>query len=222
MLKPIIQLPSKNTYSLNEPAYIIILHTTLGSYTGAVDWLRNIRGQNYNSSAHFVVGRLGETAQLALLTEGTWHAGAVSNPSIPARNVCRKSLWGTVKNPNKYSIGIEVASGYDIDKDGIIESWEKLYSAQQIKQVAELILEIERQTGRTFSSEHILTHRDISSYKPNLDLMKAMVVAEMDRIKYPSPSVTPAPSESELDVFLKNGDKVRGTVTGFKLILSKD
>lgn len=223
MLKSIEQLPSRNVYSLTEPAYIIILHTTLGAYTGAVSWLRNLNGQNPNSSAHLVVGRMGETAQLAPFTKGTWHAGGVSNPSSAARTVCRKQLWGSIKNPNRYTIGIEVACGYDIDRDGVLESWEKLYTSAQIKQVAELILHIEKQTVVKFSSKHILTHRDIASYKPNLDIQKAMVLTELAKLRNPQPPVVPSIPAPPVDdkVFLNDGDRVKGRVENDSIKLVK-
>jgi N-acetyl-anhydromuramyl-L-alanine amidase AmpD len=238
MLKPIQKLPTVNKYDLDEPAYIIILHTTLGSYDSAVDWLRNQRGQNPNSSAHFVVGRLGETAQLAELNEGTWHAGRVFNPSFAAKNVCRKDIFGRVQNPNKYSIGIEVACGYDIDRDGVLESWEKLYSPQQITQVAELILDIEKKTGQTFSSSTILTHRDIASYKPNLDIQKAMVISKLSQLRSaveptptPAPEPTPAPTDSTTtdgntfvfeQVSVNTGETFSGVIEDGILKITKD
>ena len=120
----IIQSPSPNHYSLDEKAYLVFLHTTLGSFEGAISHLQ----KPDNPSAHLVIGREGQVVQLVQFGRGAWHAGRVSNPSQRAKDVCRKTLWGTIKNPNKYSIGIEHAAGWDIDRDGIIENWEKLFN----------------------------------------------------------------------------------------------
>ena len=171
------QRPSPNFYNLLEPAYISILHTTLGSFEGAISHLTK-RG---NPSAHFVIGRLGRIAQLVQLDKGAWHAGRISNPSQRAKAVCRKSIWGRVKNPNKYSWGFEYASGYDIDRDGVIENWEKLYTSQQIKSGVLLHLWCEKQKNVVIDKAHILTHKDITSYKPNLEVHRAMFLSELQK-----------------------------------------
>jgi len=125
--------PTKNQYNLHGNVVAIVLHTTLGAYNGAVSWLRNLHGQNPNSSAHVVFSRTGQIAQLAEFNRGTWHAGGVRNPSQRAKNVLPKYWSGRLKNPNRYTIGLEVASGYDVDRDGVLETWEKAYTPTQIK-----------------------------------------------------------------------------------------
>ena len=149
-----------NQYALDGAIKAIILHTTLGAYNGAVNWLmkspeQRLRetGKKSYSSAHYVIGRNGEITQLAPLDRGTWHAGAISNPSPAAKAVLPKHAWGSLKNPNKSTIGIEFASGYDIDRDGVLESWERLYTPQQVKACVWLILnEIEPQLKKQFSA----------------------------------------------------------------------
>ncbi len=173
----IIQRPSPNFYDLLEPAYISILHTTLGSFEGAIEHLTT-KG---NPSAHFVIGRLGQIAQLVSLDKGAWHAGAIYRPSQRAKAVCRKTAWGKLKNPNRYSWGFEYASGYDIDRDGVIESWEKLYTPTQIKAGVLLHMWCEDRKKITIDGAHTLTHQDITNYKPNLDVHRLMFLSELQK-----------------------------------------
>jgi N-acetyl-anhydromuramyl-L-alanine amidase AmpD len=100
---------------------VVVLHFTLGSYGGAVSWLLNANRPN-RSSSHFVIGRKeGEITQLVRITDIAWHAGVVSNPNDRAKKIMRKNLDGTYVNPNQYTIGIELAAGYDVDQDGVVE-----------------------------------------------------------------------------------------------------
>lgn len=196
------QKPSPNFYDLKRTPEIIVLHTTLGAYEGAIEWLR----KPGNSSAHFVISRFGEITQLVQLDKGAWHAGRVSNPSPRANKVLSKTIWGTTENPNKYSIGVEFASGYDIDRDGILESWEQAYSPQQIKAAVQLHLWIEQQLGVTIDRGHVLTHRDIASYKPDLEKQRAMYLAELEKQRNIDP--VPAPPTDQEDVItLEFGEK---------------
>src|SRR5918911_2151635 len=51
---------------------MIVIHTTEGHFLGSVRWLANARS---GGSAHFVVSRHGEIAQLVSVTDVAWHAG---------------------------------------------------------------------------------------------------------------------------------------------------
>lgn len=215
MLKKIEEKLSPNFFDLTEKPYIIVLHTTLGSYKGAVEWLRTSPsarlkrvGKKSYSSAHFVIGRLGETSQLVNLDKGAWHAGAVSKPSKRAKDVCRKNVFGKIQNPNRYSVGIELASGYDINKNKKIENWEKSYTPEQIKQCAQLILYIEKELDIKIEDKYILTHQDITSYKPDLENERRMILAELKNLRSKT-------------VSFKDGDKLIGSVVGNKIILEK-
>ena len=92
------QRPSANFYNLKYPAEMLVLHTTLGSFEGSVNYLQ----RKNNPSAHFVIGREGQIAQLVQLDKGAWHAGRISKPSVRAKAVFRKYAWGAYINPNKY------------------------------------------------------------------------------------------------------------------------
>ena len=199
-----------NQYELWGDVEALVLHTTLGAYAGAVRWLmmsaaerKRRYGKATYSSAHAVFGREGEITELAPPNKGTWHAGAISNPSKRALDVLPKNAWGKLKNPNRFTIGLEFASGYDIDKDAVIEDWEKLYTEKQVQAAAWYILnELEPKIGKKFDAHNIITHRDIASYKPDLEIQRSMVIMELARQRrikenppQPTPPPTPAPVE---------------------------
>ncbi len=196
-----------NWYELDEPAFLIVLHATTSPAKQAIDWLKTtpedrlrLYGTKTYSSANAVFSRLGDITELAGPDRGTWHAGKISNPSERAKKVLRKDFLGRFKNPNKYSIGLEVAAHWDIDKDGILEGWEKLYSPQAVKSVASYILHLEKKLGRQFPNHHILTHKDITSYKPDIEIARAMVLTEIMKQRVAAATeLSPAPIEPVIE-----------------------
>ena len=181
--------PSPNFSELKGKVRAIVLHTTLGSYQSAVSWLRTspeerekMTGKKSYSSAHVVIGRNGEIALLIGFDLAAWHAGSVDRPSARAKKVLKRTLTG-LENPNGYTIGIEFASGYDVDGDLRIEDWEKMYTPAQVKSAVWLLKEvIELAVEKEFTEDEILTHRDITSYKPNLELQRELFLAELRRV----------------------------------------
>lgn len=190
----VVKKDTPNKYPGQNNPEFIVLHSTIGAYEGAVSWLRNPAS---SASAHAVFGRVGEITQLMDFKDGAWHAGRVSNPSELGKQHLKRSLTG-YQNPNRYSIGLEVASGYDIDRDGVLETWEKQYSPQQIKAVAWYIV---NEIDPRFGQLPIITHKDIASYKPDLDLMRVMVVSEVNKLRNPQVPPTPEPPSSDIKAF---------------------
>lgn len=220
-MQPIKFKATPNTSATHLKFDGVVLHLTMGSFDGAVEWLRTtpeerlrLHGLKSYSSAHVVFGRLGETTQLAKLDRMTWHSGVISNPSVRGKLAMKKKLFGW-ENPNKHMLGYEFAGGYDIDRDGIIESWEKLYSPQQIKQAVLVHLEFEKQMGRVIPDHKIITHSDITSYKPNLDIARSMFLAELEKQRnvatLPTPSVQVLPMESK--TILVTGENLQVKIT---------
>ncbi len=146
---------------------VVVLHFTLGAYRGAVEWLSNANRPN-RSSAHFVIGRnAGEAIQLVKVTDIAWHAGVVSNPNERARRVMKKNLDGTWVNPNQYTIGIELAAGYDVDQDGAVEPNENDITEWQYQQLTELVKAFANNPDTAFvlDEKNIIIHGDITDYK---------------------------------------------------------
>ena len=209
--------PTPNTYELHQAPLTIVFHTTLGAFNGAVEWLRMTpeerekrTGRKSWSSAHAVFGRHGEVAKLAEVNVGTWHAGAIYKPSQRALKMLPTNISGRLKNPNRASIGLEFAAGWDIDRDGVLEGWEKLYTPVQIKNAAQYIIEeIEPAIKKyhsieiQFSGASSCTHKDISASKPDLEIQRAMVLAELQKqraAKVVQPKPTPTPEEKTEEV----------------------
>ena len=146
---------------------VVVLHFTLGTYSGAVEWLSNANRPN-RSSAHFVIGRNpGEAIQLVKVTDIAWHAGVVSNPDERAKRVMKKNVDGTWVNPNQYTIGIELAAGYDVDQDGAVEPNENDITEWQYQQLTELVKAFANNPDTTFvlDEKNIIIHGDITDYK---------------------------------------------------------
>lgn len=224
--------PTPNTYPLDTPPVTLVLHTTLGSFDGAVQWLRTTpeqrqkrHGKKSYSSAHVVFGRYGEIAELAGVDVGTWHAGGVSKPSKRAKEILPKNVLGRLKNPNKSTIGLEFASGYDIDKDGVIESWEKLYTKSQIKASVWYVLNrlepqiLEKYGVKIeFSDDSTITHKDIASYKPDLEIQRSMFLAELNKQRSKTkPPVIVEPEQLEI----KDGESFTVEVKDSRTVIIK-
>ena len=170
--------PSPNQSNTNYKKTIVIIHTTLGSFVGAKAWLKN---PNSGVSANYIIGRTGQIVELVDPTKMAWHSGRISNPSNAAKAVMKTTPWGSYVNPNKYSVGIEFAAGYDADHDGQIEPDERQYTDKQIKIGAELIKYLaDRDDLEVVLKESIiLTHQDFTSYKPNLQESRDRLLKEI-------------------------------------------
>src|SRR5574343_1292028 len=158
-----MNIPFKQTPNYtpsNTKKSVVVLHFTLGSYVGAVSWLSNANRPN-RSSSHFVIGRKpGEIVQLVKLTDIAWHAGVISNPNDRAKKVMLKNLDGSWVNPNQYTIGIELAAGYDVDQDGVVEPSENDITEWQYDQLIELIKSFANNPETTFilDPKNIIIH----------------------------------------------------------------
>jgi len=180
------QMPTPNVSNTNYKMEGVVLHLTIGAFKGAVEWLRmspeeRLRrtGVKSWSSAHVVFDRnSGKIAQLAPFNKMSWHAGVIKKPSARARAVMKRDMFVYV-NPNKYLIGFEFTGGYDIDRDGIIEGWEKLFTTRQIKDAVQVHLLAEKELG--YELPVILTHKDISISKPNIEIPRMMYIAELNK-----------------------------------------
>jgi len=159
----------------------IVLHFTLGSYGGAVEWLCNQNRPN-RSSSHFVIGRNhGEIVQLVKLTDIAWHAGNVSNPNDRAKRIMQKNMDGSWVNPNQYTIGIELAAGYDVDRDGTVEPNENDITEWQYQTLTELVKSFANNPDTSFVLEekNIIIHGDSCDYKEKPEIVRTNLLARL-------------------------------------------
>ncbi len=177
-----IQLKQTPNYAPSDTKKVaIVLHFTLGAYAGAVNWLSNANRPN-RSSAHFVIGRKeGEIVQLVKVTDIAWHAGVVSNPNDRAKKIMRKNLDGSWVNPNQYTIGIELAAGYDVDQDGTLEPSENDITEWQYQQLTELVKSFANNPDTAFvlDEKNIVVHGDITDYKEKPEIVRTELLKRL-------------------------------------------
>ncbi len=159
----------------------VVLHFTLGAYKGAVEWLCNANRPN-RSSAHYVIGRnTGEIIQLVKLTDIAWHAGVVSNPNDRAQRIMEKNFPDLWVNPNQYTIGIELAAGYDVDHDGVVELSENNITEWQYEQLTKLVQSFANNPDTAFvlDEKNILIHGDITDYKEKPEIVRTELLKRL-------------------------------------------
>lgn len=175
---------------------VIVLHFTLGSYLGAVSWLMNANRPN-RSSSHFVIGRKeGEITQLVKITDIAWHAGVISNPNDRAKRVMKKNLDSSWVNPNQYTIGIELAAGYDVDQDGVVEPNENDITEWQYQQLTELVKSFANNPDTAFvlDEKNIIIHGDIADYKEKPEIVRSELLKRL----FPVPPVSKEGIKSQI------------------------
>lgn len=97
IIAEITQHPSPNRSSRGGVAIdTIVLHATAGSYEGALAWLTSPRPR---VSAHYLIDKFGNIAQLVPIAEKAWHAG--------------RSVFKGRYGMNASSVGIELANAND-------------------------------------------------------------------------------------------------------------
>lgn len=169
----IINIPSPN-FSTGRRGFApitIVIHIMEGTLTGTDSWFRNPASQ---VSAHYGIGRTGETHQYVKETDTAWHAGRVNAPSW--RLI--KPSGTTFINPNYYTIGIEHEGNEDSD-------WtDAMYNAS-----AELVKLISARWNIPLNRDHIIGHHEIYSLKTcpgsKVDLNKLIALASGNVIPPP-------------------------------------
>lgn len=88
---PFRQTPNVSAGRKLDPRFLVMHYTAGRNFQSSVSWLTDAAAK---ASAHLVIGRGGEIAQLAPFDAVTWHAGV--------------SQWRGLSGLNAYSIGIEL------------------------------------------------------------------------------------------------------------------
>ncbi len=138
----------------------IVVHTTVGSFSSAVNWFTDPAS---GVSAHYLVGLSGRVARFVQEDDTAQHAFRVHEPSTPLV---------THANPNFYTVGIEFEDGGDphgVDRPD-----------EQYQAGAELIHAVASRWGIPLDHDHVVGHRRIYSLKTcpgNLDVERLIVEA---------------------------------------------
>lgn len=92
-----------------------------------------------------------------------------------------KNLDGSYINPNQYTIGIELAAGYDIDKDGVVEPNENDITEWQYQELTDLIKTISTMPETSFVLEpkNIIVHGDITDYKEKPEIVRTELLKRL-------------------------------------------
>ena len=180
-----MNIPFQQTLNYTPPGTqrktAIVLHLTLGAYRGAVEWLCSANRPN-RTSAHFVIGReQGEIVQLVKVSDIAWHAGIINNPNDRAKRIMLKNLDGSWVNPNQYTIGIELAAGYDVDQDGMVEPNENNITEWQYQALTDLVKSFAGNPDISFvlDEKNIVIHGDIADYKEKPEIVRTNLLARL-------------------------------------------
>ena len=180
-----MNIPFQQTLNYTPPGtqrkIAVVLHLTLGAYRGAVEWLCNANRPN-RTSAHFVIGReQGEIVQLVKVGDIAWHAGIINNPNDRAKRIMLKNLDGSWVNPNQYTIGIELAAGYDVDQDGMVEPNENNITEWQYQALTDLVKSFAGNPDISFvlDEKNIVIHGDIADYKEKPEIVRTNLLARL-------------------------------------------
>ena len=141
---------------------LIVLHTTVGSWSGTIDWFGR---KESRVSSHYLVGLDGRVAQFVDEQDTARHAGKVLDPSC-------ELVIERGGNPNLYSVGVEFEDGgspHDADRP-----------AAQYASGAYLVAGVASRWGIPLDRRHVIGHREITTAKEcpgNLDVDRVVADA---------------------------------------------
>jgi len=141
---------------------MIVVHTTVGSFAGALAWFASPDSQ---VSAHYVVALDGRLAQLVDEENTARHAGRVLRPTA-------RLIADTGDDPNLVSVGIEFEDGgdpLDVERPPV-----------QYETGAQLIAEITARWAIPLDRDHVIGHREVFAAKDcpgNLDVERLLAEA---------------------------------------------
>jgi N-acetylmuramoyl-L-alanine amidase len=145
-----------------ETPSLIVLHTTVGTWSGTIDWFARPESR---VSAHYLVALDGRIAQFVEEGDVARHAGRVREPTS-ALVIERGG------NPNLYSIGIEFEDG---GKPFVVERPPAQYDSG-----AYLVARAASRWHIPLDRRHVVGHREITTAKEcpgNLDISRVLAGA---------------------------------------------
>lgn len=174
----IIWKPSPNFFSNTGKKDVVVIHKTLGLMPGTLQWLTTKVSQ---VSSHFLITKKGVIYQLVKEKDGAWHAGKEQSPSQRWLAFDKSGV-----NNNRYTIGIEFECLLN-----------ETYTQKQFDAGVWLINKLDLP---------LVTHRDIASYKPDLERELQIIKKRLDALHNsptPEPKPEPSPDKQRLIIRLK-------------------
>ncbi|WP_395645441.1 N-acetylmuramoyl-L-alanine amidase [Terricaulis sp.] len=135
--------PTPNVGGVLQPTYLVMHYTAGRGYASSVDWLANPAAK---ASAHVIVGRDGEIAQLARFDQVTWHAGA--------------SRWRGLTGLNAHSIGIELDNAGPLVPEAGGATWRAWFGGRY---ASDVVIEAEHKHGSDYHYWHAFTDVQIAA-----------------------------------------------------------
>ncbi len=146
------QVPaSEKNYQKGRSGYgiqAIVIHSMAGTLIGTDTFFQQPRPDK-PTSAHYAIGKNGETHQYVQDRDAAYHAGIVSNPTW--------DLLAKGVNPNWISVGIE-NEGYPN------QGW----TEPQMVALTRLMKSICATYNIAMDRDHIISHNEITDYKENM------------------------------------------------------
>lgn len=132
----------------------IVNHITEGSFTGADEWLSNIRNNNKVSSAHFQVGKKGQIHQYVSIDDMAW-ANGLSNLNIATAQIIKDNRY----NPNLYTVSIEHEGFWSQGKGELTE--EQFQATVWLHKYIQKYIKDKYNYDMKFDRYHIIGHDEI-------------------------------------------------------------
>jgi len=142
--------------------HAIVVHTTVGSWAGTLDWFRRPESR---VSAHYLVGLDGCVARLVAEEDTARHAGRVLEPTA-------RLIRDSDVNPNLITVGIEFEDGG--------KPLDAVRPAAQYDSGAALIAAIAARWEIPLDRDHVIAHHEIFAAKEcpgNLDVERLVAEA---------------------------------------------
>lgn len=161
------QYSPNSSGNLKDPVYLIVHGTISGSFKSSYDWLMSKQAK---ASAHELIGRDGEWAQLVPYDKCAWHCGPSSWNGRTGLNSCSigielvtwgpltQNLDGTFKSA-MYGMPVDAGEVF-LSKPpvGVYEWWQG-FTPEQLLLLEQRIVTLFQQFP---SLKEVLGHRDIS------------------------------------------------------------
>jgi len=186
----------------------IVMHTTGGSFAGALSWTLNPSAQ---VSYHFIVARDGAITQTVPIENTAWHAGTNNNGgNVDNRHSTIPAVRDRRLNANSYSVGIGFS---DLTNHGTP-------SPQQLETAVWLVRHIRDEIRRLFNftlpiaRSNIVSHDEVTPRNRNGDPGRNFPFDEIIRRANggsATPAPTPAPTPPTASLQFRVGDIIQFT-----------